>query len=155
MRELPATLPMRYAPDLFDDEEDVAYDDGDVFFHGSVYGRSLEIHDLIANARDLRGARTGVGRKALQTVRDHFDHILACQVGEDTAPILEQPAFKFWRRMLIDGLVDGISIGYANCVVTRENFHEEAHSIYGSFIPADGLDAGCDWSPLSSPSPVV
>lgn len=139
LRRLPASLPMRYAPDLFDDDEDVAYDDGRVFFHGSVYGQHLEIHDLIATDKALRGGRSGIGRLAMKAVRPHFDRITACQVGDDTAPIIDQAAFLFWRRMLVDGLVDGISIGYGGSVITRDNMHEEIATCYGTFVPTDGM----------------
>ncbi|NTF17659.1 hypothetical protein G6L37_04550 [Agrobacterium rubi] len=139
IRELPAGLPMRYAPDLFTEEEDVAFDDGHVYFHGSVYDQRLEIHDLLTHDRDLRGARTGLGRKAMDAIRPHFQTIVACQVGEDTAPVPEQPAFLFWRRMLVDGLIDAISIGYGDCVITRDNVGEEIRSCYGTFNPSDGL----------------
>lgn len=140
LRELPDSIPMRYAPDMFCDDEDVAYDDGNVFFHGSVFDDKLEIHDLIATTRALRGARSGIGRKAMETVRPHFDTIVACQVGDDESPIPEQPAFLFWRGMLVDGLVDAISVGYGDAVITRENIHDEIRTCYGSFVPSVGME---------------
>jgi hypothetical protein len=136
---LPSELPMRYAPDLYHEDEDVAFDNGEIFFHGSVVGTRLDIHDLHANDRAMRGARSGIGRRAIAQVRPHFETIVARQVGDDISPVLEQPAFLFWRSMLVEGLIDGIAVGYSDEIVTRENLHEPIETCYGTFIPSDGL----------------
>ncbi len=140
MPHWPETLPLRYDPEQFSDDEDVAYDDGNVWFHGSVTEGLLEIHDLVALDRSMRGARTGIGRAAMQALRPHFDRIVALQVGDDECHIARHPAFLFWRKMLAEGLVDGFAVGHAEHLVTRDNIHDEIVTCYGTMVPSDGLE---------------
>lgn len=136
----PEYLPLGYDREQFFDDDDVAYDDGDVWFHGTVTGNMLEIHDLVAVDRCKRRARTGIGRFALQSLRPHFEQIVARQVGDDECHIASHPAFLFWRQMLVEGLVDGIAVGYSERLVTRDNIHDEIETCYGTMVPSDGLE---------------
>jgi hypothetical protein len=140
MPRWPESLPLRYAPEQFCDDDDVAYDDGNVWFHGTVTEGMLEIHDLVATDKSKQRARTGIGRAALQSLRPHFEEIVARQVGDDECHIARHPAFLFWRKMLVEGLIDGIAVGYAEDLITRENIHDEIATCYGTLVPSDGLD---------------
>lgn len=142
MASWPESLPLRYDPEQFCEDDDVAYDDGDVWFHGTVTDNMLEIHDLVALDRSKQRARTGIGRAALQLLRPHFEQIVARQVGDDECHIASHPAFLFWRQMLVEGLVDGIAVGYSECLVTRANIHDEIETCYGTMVPSDGLEGG-------------
>jgi hypothetical protein len=44
--------------------------------------------------------------------------------------------------MLVEGLVDGIAVGYSEHLVTRDNIHDEIETCYGTMVPSDGLEGG-------------
>lgn len=140
MQSWPESLPLRYDPEQFSDDDDVAYDDGNVWFHGTVTEGLLDIHDLVALDKAMRRARTGIGRAAMQALRPHFEQIVARQVGDDECHIARHPAFLFWRKMLAEGLIDGIAVGYSEHLVTRGNIHDEIETCYGTLVPSDGLE---------------
>src|SRR5690606_10030543 len=83
------------------------------------------IHDIVTLNPQKRGARTGIGRSTLQTLKAHFPLIIASGVGEDAdEPLMEFKPFLFWRAMLEEKLVDGIVLTYDPVMLTRENLHE-------------------------------
>jgi hypothetical protein len=110
-------LPMEVYEDG-DDENDFAYDDGVVWFFGTVNDDRLVIHDLTVKDRGLRQARTGLGRLTCQKLRPHFNEIIASGVGEfiPDVPIEEQKPYLFWKAMLDEELIDGIIPMYGDIV---------------------------------------
>lgn len=145
MQDWPETL--RYDPDASEDDEgDVLFDNGEVWFHGTVIGSTLHIHDLVAIDKNLQKARSGIGRRAMEQIRPLFDVISPRQVGTDleskATDLSEHTAFLFWRAMLVEGLVDLISIGYDKDQVTRENLWDEREAWFGRYIPGEGLAPG-------------
>jgi hypothetical protein len=102
-------LPMVTDPS-FDDENDVAFDDGEVYFFATVVRKRLVIHEFVAKEPGLQGARTGLGRKTCETIRPYFREIVASGVGDEIpgAPLEEQAAYLFWKAMLDEGLVDEV-----------------------------------------------
>jgi hypothetical protein len=124
------------------DEGDVVFDNGECWFYGSVEGGRLTIHDFTAIDETLVRARSGIGRRACEALRPYFNEIVANGVGEmpaDAGPYLEQPAFLFWRAMLVEGLVDSIIPTFHNGSIDRINISEEHRTPFGVFVPADGL----------------
>lgn len=149
MQSWPETLPLRYDVDCQygeEDEDDVLFDNGEVWFHGTIIGNELHIHELVAKDRNKQKARTGVGRRAMEEIRPYFEIISPRQVATDLreqpdAEILDHQAFLFWRAMLVDGLVDVISVGYDQHQITRDNLMEQQVGSLGTFIPGEGLSA--------------
>lgn len=85
----------------------------------------VTIHDIVTLNPQKRGARTGIGRSTLQTLKAHFPLIIASGVGEDAdESLMEFKPFLFWRAMLEEKLVDGIVLTYDPVMITRENLHE-------------------------------
>lgn len=147
MTTWPENLPLRYDIEgtYGSDEEDVVFDNGEVFFFGSVYKGELHIHEFFALDKALQKARTGAGRRALEEVRPYFLSISPRQVATDLREnpgmtVLEHPAFLFWRAMLGEGLVDRISLGYDEHQVTRENISDRISGTLGDFVPGERFE---------------
>lgn len=135
-------LPMTDEDDACCDEGDVVFDNGECWFYGTVEDDRLIIHDFTALDKELIRARSGVGRRACEALRPYFSEIVANGVGElpeEGGPFLEQPAFLFWRAMLVEGLVDAIIPTFHDRGIDRHNLREEHRTPLGVFVPADGL----------------
>jgi hypothetical protein len=107
-------------------DNDWVYQDSDVYFEftARVDGQAT-IHDIVTLNPEKRGARSGIGRATLQTLKAHFPLIVASGVGEDPDdPLMEFKPFLFWRAMLEEELVDGIVLTYDPVMITRDNLHE-------------------------------
>lgn len=96
------------------------FDNGEVMAHFEVleYVGLARIHSFMANDLNLVGQRTGIGRRAVAAFRENFDLICACDVGDDAdGGIAQHPSFRFWRKMLEEGLIDEIVVnGYNRCI---------------------------------------
>ncbi|WP_315920960.1 hypothetical protein [Mesorhizobium sp. SP-1A] len=96
------------------------FDDGHVTAHFEVldYAGVARIHSFMAKDLNLVGQRTGIGRTAVAAFRENFDFICACDVGDDAdGGIAQHPSFRFWRKMLEEGLIDEIIVnGYNRCI---------------------------------------
>jgi hypothetical protein len=136
-------LPMTDEDDACIDEGDVVFDNGECYFYGTVEGDRLVIHDFVATDKNLAGARTGVGRRACESLRPYFGEIVASGVGEDpnsVGPFIGQPPFLFWRAMLVEGLVDSIIPTFHDSSIDRGNLFAEHVTPLGIFVPGEGLD---------------
>lgn len=121
-------------------DNDWVYNDGEVYieFTARVDGQAT-IHDITTLNATKRGARTGVGRATLQTLKSHFPLIIASGVGEDpNENLLEFKPFLFWKSMLEEKLVDGIVLIYDSVMITRDNLQEklvEIEAEHGPVVP--------------------
>lgn len=118
------------------EEDDWWYDDGDIWAMFSVVGDEAVIHEFSAHDPDKQGARTGIGRTAVRSFRENFKTVTASGVGDDHPQTISQhPAFRFWRKMLEDGLIDGIITLGRNSSITREMLAHPIETGYGVIYP--------------------
>jgi hypothetical protein len=125
MRELPIT---QDHPDVTE-PDDWFFNDGHVCMLMTVDGDVAVLHDVFALDPDKRAGRTGVGRKALTLLRESFREVVASGVGDpygaqtadDRPDYSAQPAFRFWRQMLREGLIDRIEFMICKTVMTRDD----------------------------------
>jgi len=135
MTKLPLT---QDHPDVTE-PEDWWYDDGDVCILMTVRDDVAILHDVVAKNPSEVAARTGIGRKAMARLRDHFREIVASGVGDPYAGSNydQQPAFLFWRQMLREGLIDRISFIICGTEMTREELVRPVETMFCTVNPAN------------------
>jgi hypothetical protein len=110
LRDNLKSLPVRVHPEK---ENHWIYNNGrvEVLFEIDPINAEAYIHFFTAIDSNLCGKRTGVGREAMMDLRKISHSISAIDVGgsyEDG--ISQHPAFRFWRKMMEEGLIDTIVI---------------------------------------------
>lgn len=83
----------------------------EVLFEIDPINAEAFIHFFTAIDSELCGKRTGIGREAMKDLRKIQHSISAIDVGGSyDAGISQHPAFRFWRKMMEERLIDTIVI---------------------------------------------
>lgn len=103
------TLPVQSHPEK---ENHWIFDNGKIESLFEVLpDESAHIHFFVVKDNSLFGKRTGIGRAVVAQFREVFNRITAVDVGGNCeGGIAQHPAFRFWRKMLEERLIDEILI---------------------------------------------